>query len=83
MAYLTMNPEGAQAVLISTETIDRSKRVYSLDGRASGRIVGGGDFCRLEGCAGVRVSVRWSDGKLTRPCSKGLKKRKDGHYQVI
>lgn len=83
MAYLTTNPEGADAILIPVETIDRNRKVYSRDGRASGRIVGGGDICRLEGCTGVRVSVRWSDGKLTRPCFKGLKQRKDGHYQVI
>jgi hypothetical protein len=28
--------------------------------------------CQLSGCRGVRVGVRWPDGKLTYPCSKGL-----------
>ena len=81
MAYLTLDPEGADALLISVPTIDQAKRVYARDGRKSGRIVGGGDFCRLEGCTGVRISVRWPDGKLTRPCSKGLKRRKDGRSE--
>lgn len=28
--------------------------------------------CTVEGCRGKRVSVRWEDGKLTKPCSVGL-----------
>jgi len=82
MAYLDRNPEGADAVLVASFPIDRTKRVYARNGRSYGRITGGGDLCRLEGCTGVRVSVRWPDGKLTRPCSKGLKQRKDGHLQI-
>lgn len=29
--------------------------------------------CRLEGCTGVRIHVRWPDGKSTYPCSKGCR----------
>lgn len=82
MTYLTTDPEGAEAVIVSAPTIDGQKRVYARTGRTHGRIVGGGDFCRLEGCTGIRVSVRWPNGTLTRPCSNGLKTRKDGHYQI-
>lgn len=27
--------------------------------------------CSLEGCTGVRMYVKWPDGKHTYPCSKG------------
>ena len=46
--------------------------VKSRDGRKTGRVVGKQSLCSLEGCTGVRVSVRWPDGKLTRPCTKGM-----------
>lgn len=82
MAYLSTNPEGAAAVIIPVQSIDRTKRVYAENGRTRGRIIGGGDHCRLEGCPGIRVSVRWPNGTLTRPCTEGLWRRKDGHYQI-
>jgi len=82
MAYLSKNPEGAAAAIIAVQSIDRTKRVFARNGRTRGRIVGGGDRCKLEGCPGVRISIRWPDGSLTRPCSEGLSTRKDGHYQI-
>ncbi len=82
MAYLSTNPEGAAAIIIATRSIDRTKRVFARNGCTRGRIIGGGDRCQLEGCIGVRISVRWPDGSLTRPCSEGLWQRKDGHYQI-
>lgn len=48
------------------------KRVLSRDGALVGRTTGGSHFCRLEGCGGLRISVRWPDGKITYPCSKGM-----------
>ncbi len=30
--------------------------------------------CQLEGCTGTRVGVRWPDGKLTWPCTKGMRR---------
>ena len=82
MTHLDRNPEGADAVLIASPPIDRVKRVYARNGRSYGRIIGGGGPCRLEGCSGIRISVRWPDGTLTRPCSEGLWRRKDGHLQI-
>ena len=29
-------------------------------------------FCTLTGCNGRRMGVRWRDGKITWPCSKGI-----------
>lgn len=37
-----------------------------------GHATGGTRTCGLDGCRGVRVGVRWSDGKLTWPCLKGM-----------
>lgn len=41
-------------------------------GPERGRVVGHGRRCRLEGCGGWCIPVRWPDGKLTWPCSKGM-----------
>lgn len=48
------------------------KFIFSRDGKQKGRVVGKGKPCTLEGCRGWRYPVRWPDGKLTWPCSKGL-----------
>lgn len=52
------------------------------DDAATGTLTGARSACRLEGCTGVRVSVKWDDGSRTRPCSKGLKRRNDGTLQI-
>ena len=39
--------------------------------------------CRLEGCTGLNLHVKWKNGKYTWPCTKGLKVRKDGHLQIV
>ena len=31
-------------------------------------------FCRLEGCGGVRLHVKWPGGKRTYVCTKGCSK---------
>lgn len=38
----------------------------------AGTATGGTRPCSLEGCNGVRVGVRWEDGKISWPCSKGI-----------
>lgn len=48
------------------------KTVVSRGGRIRGKVVGGPHRCRLSGCRGVTYSVRWPDGKLTRPCTEGM-----------
>jgi hypothetical protein len=47
-------------------------------GVASGRT----SRCRLEGCGGERVHVRWDDGRRSYPCSWGLKELPTGEYQI-
>ena len=49
------------------------KKIVSRDGKHVGTPIGTTRMCRLEGCTGLRIGVRWDDGKLTYPCSKGLR----------
>jgi hypothetical protein len=46
--------------------------VFDRTGRKRGRTTGSSYTCQLSGCTGLRIVVRWSDGKITRPCSKGM-----------
>ena len=48
-----------------------------------GKIRGQGKNCTLESCRGWRFPVRWPNGKLTWPCTKGMTIRDDGEYQIL
>jgi hypothetical protein len=48
------------------------KYVFDRDMRECGVATGGSKRCQMEGCNGLRVCVRWENGKKTWPCSKGL-----------
>jgi len=48
-----------------------------------GKPTGSTRVCRLEGCTGRRMGVRWSDGKLTFPCTKGMKWSPKGRVATI
>jgi hypothetical protein len=50
----------------------KDKTIVSRDGKHTGTATGSTHYCRLEGCGGVRVSVKWAGGKRTFPCSRGL-----------
>lgn len=56
--------------------------VVSRDGKTRGVVVGT-RRCQLSGCTGVCAGVRWPDGKLTWPCSKGMQVRKSGELKII
>lgn len=62
---------------------DPRDRVWTRDGSASGRKTGGTRACRLESCVGRRFGVRWSDGTMGWPCSKGTMSRPDGSSQLV
>ena len=51
---------------------DWPTQVQSRDGKVTGRVTSTSRRCQLEGCGGIRIGVRWPDGRLTYPCSKGL-----------
>lgn len=52
-------------------------KVHAKDG-AVGYTTGGQRNCQLAGCPGKRLAVRWSDEKVTYPCTKGMKYEADG-----
>lgn len=56
--------------------------VYSNDGTQVGVNSTSAYRCRMEGCTGVRITVKWPDGQITRPCTKGMFTRPDGHRQI-
>lgn len=58
------------------------KFVQNRDGTVTGKVVGRGRLCQLEGCGGWAVSVRWPDGTLTRPCSKGMDEVTDTTWRI-
>jgi len=57
--------------------VKKDARIISGDGKHVGKATGGGYACRLEGCRGWRIRVRWRDGSVTFPCSKGMLLKND------
>jgi hypothetical protein len=55
--------------------------IYSRDKKLKGVVVGH-RLCTLEGCWGMRLIVKWPDGKRTHPCSKGLAPVESGAYKI-
>lgn len=56
--------------------------VWNRDGTQRGVRTGATRVCSMEGCTGERIVVRWPDGKITYPCSKGMFERRDGAMQI-
>lgn len=56
--------------------------VLSRDEKLAGVTSGSTHYCRMEGCTGRRVTVKWPDGKVTHPCSKGLDSLPDGSLKI-
>ena len=51
---------------------DNYKYMLSRDGAMKGEIRNlKSRRCRLEGCTGWRIHVKWPNGRHTYPCSKG------------
>lgn len=50
-------------------------KVLSRGGSKEGVTTGGAHMCRLEGCRGMRIAVRWPGGRMTYPCTKGMSQR--------
>lgn len=45
-------------------------KILSRDGKHVGTATGGNARqCRMEGCKGERIGIRWDDGTLTFPCT--------------
>ena len=56
--------------------------VESRDGAMTGVATGASYRCRMEGCTGLRCAVKWSDGKVTYPCTKGMRELPSGDWQI-
>jgi len=56
--------------------------VLSRDMKLTGTCTGGTRRCPLDGCTGLRVGVRWPDGKLTWPCTKGMRKLSPEKWKI-
>lgn len=65
-----------------TKPSETERRVFSSDGKTSGVVTSNGYRCSMDGCRGLRLPVTWSDGKHSRPCTKGMFTRADGHLQI-
>ena len=63
------------------EIVSREK-VVSRDGDFNGVTIGGSYPCKMEGCRGTRLSVRWDDGKVSFPCTKGMTYH-DNTWQIL
>lgn len=62
------------------------RKIYGRAGTAFEHVTGlvtGVSRCRLEGCGGDRLHVKWPDGKRTFPCIKGCKELEGGSFQII
>ena len=53
-------------------------KVWSRTLKEYGKTTGKLRHCNMEGCNGLKVQVKWPDGKTTWPCSEGMKKYRDG-----
>lgn len=56
--------------------------VYSRDKKLKGKTTGAAYRCRMEGCMGIRIVVKWQDGHKTHPCSKGMRRNKT-HWRIL
>ena len=68
------------------DELRQGTKVYSRkikgDRQTVGVTTGAFHPCRLACCGGVRVTVKWSDGCITHPCSKGLRRRKGRGFEI-
>lgn len=52
------------------------KRIYGTLGskfeNVAGKVLKGRRTCSMHGCTGLRIHVKWPDGKSTWPCSKAI-----------
>jgi hypothetical protein len=61
-----------QGDLFTPVRYNRGMPVLSKDGKIKGKLTGGSRHCGLHSCTGRTLGVRWDDGKLTYPCTKGM-----------
>lgn len=62
--------------------MEPEQKIESYDGGIIGTPTGSEHRCQLEGCNGVRIATRWTDGRISYPCSRGLIAGADGNMRI-
>jgi len=62
---------------------DLPKQIISSDGKYKGKPTGSARCCQMESCRGVRIGVRWEDGKLTYPCTANMEFKPNGTAKML
>ena len=58
------------------------KTILSRDLAAKGKVISASRRCQMDGCCGTRLGVRWENGKLTYPCSRGIETAPTGEMKI-
>jgi len=61
-----------QEVLSREMRFEAGRKVYSRTYDEVGLTTGSTHACPMSGCSGLRVAVKWPDGRHTFPCSRGM-----------
>jgi hypothetical protein len=72
LAALAGTNEDLRRYLMPRAIYPKGTVITSRDGKEKGQATGTVRRCMLEGCGGIRIGVRWPDGKLTWPCSVAI-----------
>lgn len=63
---------------------DKKLYMLSRDGAKRGVILNPHSRpCSMEGCTGMRIHVKWEDGRHTYPCSKGCVQISVDSWRII
>jgi hypothetical protein len=62
--------------------IEAGTVVHGRGNHGAGVATGKTRLCTLSGCTGLRIVVKWPDGHITWPCSKGMRKNEDGSWSI-
>lgn len=73
----------AAALSEAKESIRGLDFIESYNGSSRGAILNPNSHpCTLEGCTGTRMYVKWQDGTVTYPCTKGCAKLSAHHWKI-
>ena len=68
------------------ECLGKGTEIWSRDGGSKGVATGAQWKCRLDGCRGQRITVKWMDVTsrpvISHPCSEGITV-KDGKWVIM
>lgn len=65
MPYSNLQEDNAMSYPKDTIILSKNKALV-------GKATGANYHCQMEGCNGLRITTRWENNEITRPCSKGI-----------